>query len=101
MKTSTHDRPKRSVSSWIILALGATWALALVLAALLFVLPQVIPDCTLGGKATSVQCGELTPVLGAGLELLFPVGMSPVILTPFWAIAALVVGYSETKRAST
>lgn len=89
---------KRSVALIVFGSLVGAWAIAIIGAALLFGLPHVIPDCTLGGRAGSVQCGGLTQALGIALEIFFPMGMFLLVATPFWIGAGVVVALVEAKR---
>ena len=99
MNAPISTSPSRNFGAPTLIALGVTWALALVLSLLLFGLPYLIPDCTLGGKSTPVQCGALTPFFNAALEWYFSLGILLLSLTPFWFIIGIVIAFLEARRA--
>jgi hypothetical protein len=81
---------ERRIGRVILISLGLTWAVAVFLAVLLFGLPYLIPDCTLGGKTAPLQCGALTPVLGFALEAFLSTGMFLLAATVPWLAFGLL-----------
>jgi len=85
----------------ILISLGVTWAVAMLLSFALFAVPHVIPDCTFGGKTTSVQCGALTPLVNGALEWFFVLGTFLIIVTIPWLVAGVITFIVEARREKT
>lgn len=98
------DTPQESNatgSRWgvrVLFALGATWLLGLVSPVLVYVTPLVVPNCRLGGKVTTTDCGMLTPILDGTLEFVFEYGLVLVVLTLPWLVVGIVIAIAEERN---
>jgi hypothetical protein len=97
--TASGSRGRRRIGSRILIALAITWALAILLSVALFGVPHLIPNCTLGGKTTTVQCGALTSFFNSALEAYFSLGLALLIVSVPWLAVGLVVVVVEAIRA--
>jgi hypothetical protein len=92
-------RPSKRYGVRMLVALGVAWLAAILGWFLLLVAPNLIPNCTVGGKATSTQCGALTPVIDGAIEAYFIIGTILYAATIPWLVAGIVVTVIESRRA--
>lgn len=98
-ESQPETKPSKRYGVRILVALGLAWLAAVLGWLLLFGAPHLVPNCTVGGKTTSTQCGVLTPIIDGALEAYFVIGTVLYAATIPWFLAGIVVTIIEAWRA--
>jgi hypothetical protein len=79
--------------------LAWAWLVTVQMWLVLVAIPHIIPDCKIGWKTTSTECGMLTSAVDCMLGTTFNLGASLYVLTIPWLILGVALAVIEARRA--